>query len=162
MLKYFLILLLALVSLSACAQQYLVLQKRGVVKNIKYQAGDVITLKVVRGDFVYSGNISHIRDSSIVLNSLNEIFLNEITTVYRPRKFVRFMSKVLFYAGFGYVGLEGVNGAINNDSPMISKSTIISGSVMVGTGLLLKPFKTRKFDIQEKYVLKVLDFEKFE
>jgi hypothetical protein len=144
----------------ASAQQYLVLQKTGTVKNIKYQAGNDISLQVARGDLIYSGTISHIKDSSFVLNSLNEIFLDEVTTVFRQRRFVKVLSKTLLYAGLGYVALEGVNGVINDYSPVISKNTIIAGSVMVGTGLLLKPFYTRKFDTQEKYVLKILDFEK--
>lgn len=160
--KLYLLLLLILVSLFAGAQQYLVLQKTGTVKNIKYQLGNDITVQVKRGELVYSGSISHIKDSSFVLNSLDEIFLDDVTIVFRKRRFIRVMSKVLLYAGVGYIALEGVNGVINDYSPVISQNTIIASSVMVGTGLLMKPFYTRKYDTQEKYVLKVLDFEKFE
>jgi hypothetical protein len=144
------------------AQQYLVLQKTGTVKNFKYQVGNEIALKVERGEYVFSGRISQIKDSSIVLNSLNEIFLSEITHVYKKRTFVRVLSKVLLFGGIGYVGLEGVNGLINDYSPVISQNTIIISASMVATSFALRPFYTRKFDTREKYVLKILDFEKLE
>jgi len=160
--KHYLILLLLMISLCAGAQQYVVLQKKGTVKNYKYQVGNDITLMVKRGDLVFSGEISQINDSSFVLNSLNEIFLEEIKYVYRQRRFVRVLSKVLLYAGVGYVALEGVNGVINNYSPVISQNTIIAGAVMVGTSFALRPFYTRSFSIPEKFVLKILDFEKLE
>jgi hypothetical protein len=160
--KYYLTLLILAASLGAGAQQYLVLQKSGAVKNFKYQVGNDITIRVMRGDLIFSGTITQINDSSFVLNSLNEIYIGEIKNVYRRRVFVRVMSKVLLYAGIGYVGLEGINGIINNDSPVITKNTIIAGAVMVGTSFALKPFYTRSFDTREKYVIKILDFEEFE
>ena len=162
LIRQHIILVLIISSLCAGAQQYLVLQKSGTVKNFKYQVGNDITIRVMRGDLIFSGAITQINDSSFVLNSLNEIYIGEITNVYRSRVFVRVMSKVLLYAGVGYVALEGVNGIINNDSPVISKNTIIAGAVMVGASFALKPFYTRSFDVTEKYVVKILDFEKFE
>ncbi len=160
--KPYLILFFTLASLCAGAQQYVVLQKKGTARNYKYQVGNDITIQVMRGDLIFSGTITQIADSGIVIDNLIGISIRDIKNVYRPRRFVRVLSKVLLYAGAGYVALDGVNGVINNYSPVISKSTIIASSVMVGTGLLMKPFYTRKFDAQEKYVLKVLDFEKFD
>ena len=159
--KYYLTLLILVAGLGAGAQQYLVLQKSGGIKNYKYQVGNDITIQVIRGDHIFSGTITQINDSGFVLNSINEIYIGEIKNVYRRRVFVRVMSKALFYAGVGYVALEGVNSVINNDSPVISKNTIIAGVVMVGTSFALKPFYTRSFDTKEKHVLKILDFEQF-
>lgn len=160
--KYYLTLLILVTSLCAGAQQYVVLQKSRAIKNYKYQVGDDITVRVKRGDYVFSGAISQINDSSFVLNSLNEIFIGEIKSVYRSRVFVRVLSKVLIYAGAGYVALEGVNGVINNYSPVISKQTLLAGAILSGSGFVLKSFYTRSFDTTEKYVLKILDFEQFD
>ncbi len=162
LIRQHIILVLILAGLGTGAQQYVVLQKSGAIKNYKYQVGNDITVKVKRGDFVFSGAISQINDSSFVLNSLNEIFIGEITNVYRSRVFVRVLSKALIYAGLGYVALEGVNSVINNDSPVISQNTIIAGAVMVGTSFALKSFYTRSFDTRDKYVLKILNFEQFD
>ena len=160
--KYYLTLLILVASLCAGAQQYVVLQKSGAIKNYKYQVGDDITVKVKRGDFVFSGAISQINDSSFVLNSVNEIFISEIKNVYRSRVFVRVLSKALIIAGVGYVALEGVNGVINNYSPIISKQTLLAGAILSGSGFVLKSFYTRSFDTTEKYVLKILNFEQFD
>jgi len=160
--KPFLILLLNLTCFTAGAQQYLVLQKKGTVKNFKYQVSSEITVQVERGELIYSGRITKINDSSFVLDNLNEIYLKEINKVLRKRRFIRVLSKVLLYGGVGYVGLEGVNGLINDYSPVISQNTLIIGGSMVATSFALRPFYTRRFDCREKWVLKILDFEKLE
>jgi len=162
LIKILIICFLTIAGFHAVAQQYLVLQKTGTVKNFKYQVGNEITVKVLRGEYVFSGRISQIKDSSFVLNSLDEIYLSEITHVYRQRNFVRVLSKVLLFGGVGYVGLEGVNGLINDYSPVISQTTLIISASMVATSFALRPFYTRSFDTREKYVLKILDFEKLE
>jgi hypothetical protein len=162
LLKICLILLFVISGIHAVAQQYLVLQKTGTAKNFKYQVGNEITVQVDRGEYVFSGRISQIKDSSFVLNSLNEIFLGEVSQVYKKRTFVRVLSKVLLFGGIGYVGLEGVNGLINNYSPVISQNTMIISASMVGASFILRPFYTRGFDTREKYTLKILDFEKLE
>ncbi|MCF8366422.1 MAG: hypothetical protein K9H16_11610 [Bacteroidales bacterium] len=157
-----LLLFFVLLPLLGISQQYLVLQKSGTIKNIKYEVGDKISFQTLKGDFYVEGDISEIRDSSIMINSY-EVRLDNISIVYRQRRFLKGMSGLFFIrGGIAYVAIVGVNGLINNDSPMIDEQTLIISASMVAIGLAMKPFITKKYFVKENWILKVIDFNKIE
>nr|NQU89312.1 hypothetical protein [Bacteroidota bacterium] len=141
-------------------QQYLVLEKTGTVKNFKYKTGDKISIGLKESGFVLSGTISNIMDSAFVLDTYTEIKFREIRYVYRPQGFFRTLSGFFLTGGIAYFLISGVNRTFNNEYPVVEKSMLIVGGTMVGAGIALKPFKTRKFDLTQKWRLKTLDFEK--
>lgn len=144
----------------AKAQQYLVVQKLGSVKNFKYQPGDEIALEVNNGDFTIQGEITHITDTSLSINSYIEVKFNSITAVLRPRIFFTKLSKLFFIrGGIAYVTIVGINGIINNDSPLIDEQTIAISAAMVAIGFALKPFYIRKLNTVSKWEIKTIDFE---
>ncbi len=157
--KKLLVIIFLLMGTGTIAQQYLILQKQGGIKNYKYRTGDQIMFSLPGNENVFSGELTLIGDSTFVLDNTLEINIKAVQSIYRTRHFFRWFSKVLVMAGVVYIGVEAVNGVINNDSPMISKQTAIAASVMVGTGLILNVFKTRKFKIGDKYHLKILNFD---
>jgi len=141
------------------AQQYFVVQKTGTVKNYKYEIGNKISFQTKKGDFYVSGTISNMTDSTISIDNLYDFELENIGVVFRQRSFLNGMSKVFFITGgIAYVTIVGINGVINNDSPLIDEQTLIISASMVAIGFLLKPLIVKKMDTSKKWQLKVLDF----
>ena len=142
------------------AQQYLVVQKTGSVKNFKYQIGNDIAMEVNNGDFIIQGEITNISDTSLSINSYIEVKFNNISRVLRPRRFFTKLSKLFFIrGGIAYVTIVGINGIINNDSPLIDEQTIAISAAMVAIGFALKPFYIRKLNTVSKWQIKMIDFE---
>ncbi len=141
------------------AQNILILERPGNVKNYKYYQNDEIKLKAVSHNEIFSGVITKINDSSIVINHAKEVFLSEVSYMYRKRWGFSFLQKLSFIAGGSYFLVSSINGLINNDSPVIpQESLIISGSLIAG-GIALIPLTTRRYKIDnEKWRLKILDF----
>lgn len=161
--KYIFFALGIFATMSLNAQQYLVVQKRGTLKNFKYEVGDELSLQTKKGDFHIKGTISRIGDSTLTIDNLYDIHLSNIARVFRLRSFLNGLSKIFFIrGGIAYVSIVGINGAINNDSPMIDEQTLIISAGMVATGFAIKPFIVKKMSIPEKWELKVLDFNKLE
>ncbi len=158
-LSYILIIISFCTGMAANAQQYLVVQKRGTVKNYKYEVGNKISFQTNKGDFYVKGSISKMTDSTIFIDNLYNFELENIGIVLRQRRFWKKLSKQFFISGgIAYVTIVGINGVINNDSPLIDEQTLIISASMVAIGLLLKPFIVKKMDVTEKWQLKVLDF----
>lgn len=147
-----------LFSIEIMGQKLLVLEKAGTAKNYKYKTGDKIKVETVRDNLVFSGEITEIKDSSIIINSYNEVKLREISRIFRERALMRLFSGAAISGGLFYLSLDWVNGIINNDSPIIAKNTIIASGILVGTGLIMRQFFYRKFETKEKWRLKILDF----
>lgn len=142
------------------AQQYLVVQKRGSVKNFKYQAGDDIALQTYGVDFPIRGEITKMSDSSLTIDSYINIRLSDISEVLRPRRYLQKLSRLFFIrGGIAYVAIVGVNGLINNDSPVIDEQTLTISAVMIAIGLAMKSFYIRKLDVISKWQLKIIDFD---
>ncbi len=150
--------LIILSSFEMSGQKLLVLEKAGTVKNYKYKTGDKIRIETVRDNLVYMGEITEIKDSSIIIESYTEIKLREICKVFRQRELMRTFSGAAISGGVFYLSLDAVNGVINNDSPIIAKNTLIASGILVGAGLLMRQFVFRKFETKVKWRLKILDF----
>lgn len=157
--SYILIILGVCAGMVANAQQYLVVQKKGTIKNHKYEVGNEISFQTKKGDFYVTGIISKMTDSTVFIDNLYEIELENINVVFRQRRFLRKLSNLFFIrGGIAYVTIVGINGVINNDSPLIDEQTLIISASMVAVGFLMKPFIIKKMDVTEKWQLKVLDF----
>ena len=61
------------------------------MKNYKYYVNDFVKVKIISSDTIFSGQITKIRDSSIVLDYSNEVFIKDISIVYRKRKGLVFL-----------------------------------------------------------------------
>jgi hypothetical protein len=161
--KIIFLLFLMMPFLCLYGQQYLVVQKAGGIKNFKYETDKPISIQTAKGDFVIEGRISKITDTTVFIDNLYEIKYSNIQTVLRPRVFWKRLSKLFFIrGGIAYATIVGINGLINNDSPIIDEQTLIISAVMVATGFALRPFYVKKMDIGEKWKFKVLDFERLE
>jgi len=93
----------------ANAQQYLIVQKRGTVKNHKYEVGHEISFQTKKGDFYVKGTISKMTDSTIFIDNLYEIELENISVVFRQRRFLKKLSNLFFIrGGIAYVTIVGI------------------------------------------------------
>lgn len=148
---------------SVSAQQYLVLEKAGTVRNFKYQVNDEIFLQLKREGAWITGRISELHDSSLVIDSYIDVKLSEIAVVRRSSSFISRLSKLFFIrGGIAYFLIVGTNRAINQEYPVVDQfTTIVSGS-MILAGILLRPLISRDFELGQKWRLKVLDFTLFE
>lgn len=155
-----LFLFLLIFSFSIYGQQYLVVQKPGKVKNFKYEVGDEIMINTRKGDLTLSGEITDISDTCVTINTYIDVGLSNIAKVLRPRRFFTKLSKLFFIrGGIAYVTIVGINGIINNDSPLIDEQTLTISASMVAIGLAMKPLYIRKLDTTGKWALKVIDFD---
>jgi hypothetical protein len=150
--------LLILVPFAADAQQHLVVEKTGTVKNFKYSPNNSIHLLV--NEKHIKGTITQLTDSTLTIDYLTIVPLQQITKVYRFRRFVyEFSIKALFMGGIAYMGIVGANGIIHNEYPLIDQTTAIIGFSMVAGSFLLKPFYYRKIPVDGRWQIKVIDFD---
>ncbi len=140
------------------AQQYLVVEKTGTVKNFKYSPGNSIHLLV--NEKHIKGTLTQFTDSTLTIDYLIIVPLQQITKVYRPRGFVyKFSKKALFGGGLVYMAISSANGIIYNEYPLIDQTTAIIGLSMVAGSFLLKPLYYRKIPLDGRWQIKVIDFE---
>jgi hypothetical protein len=57
------------------------------------------------------------------------------------------------------VGINTLNGVINDDVPIVPEETLIISGSMIGFGIALTPLTTRRYKIdKEKWRVVILDF----
>jgi len=155
--QIFVLIILQFSFLYVSSQNILVIEKPGTVKNIKFRSGDRIELKTLNGEKI-KGIINQIRDTAIVVNYYL-ININEISKIYSFRRLISAFSFAGIEGGLGYVVIDGFNSLINNERPIIRNSTLKTGGIMFGAGLLLKSLSKRKRSIDNhKWRIKVLNF----
>ncbi|MBE0638165.1 MAG: hypothetical protein IH598_06585 [Bacteroidales bacterium] len=158
---FLLFVVLFLESSHAGAQRYFVLQKKGEVKNFKYQEGNKIHLETSRGNFELKGEILQISDTSILIDNF-EVGLSNIAAIYRSSGFLNRLSSLFFIqGGIAYFLIDGTNRAIHKEYPIIDESTLMISGTMIVTGFAIRPFITRKFDLSKNWQVKILNFDAF-
>jgi hypothetical protein len=155
--KILALLALALIVNFADAQRILLVEKPGKFKNFKYFVGNDITLKTYPDGLKQKGTIHVITDTSIVINFDNEIMLEEIQMILRRRWGFSLVSKITRIAGAGYFLLDVVNRAINNDSPVVDKNTVMISAGLVAFSYALVPLHNRRMEQGEKWRIRVLN-----
>jgi len=159
-LKYktlFIILILCLPASGVFAQRVLLVEKPGKFKNYKYFVGDEIVMKVAPYGEKHEGIIHEVTDTSLLINFDNEIMLDEIQMILRPRWGLNILSKVTRIAGAGYFILDVVNRSINNQSPVVNENTLMISAGLVAFSYALVPFHDKRMKRGDKWRIKVLN-----
>lgn len=120
-----------------------------------YYEGSSITLGM-DGKLVY-GSITSLDDSLLTINDEITIPLKEIDYISRPRFWFNFLSPAAKLFGLTYFGLTGFNRLINKQYPVLDGQTFLITGILLGGALLLDHFGQRKFQLGEKWQLKVID-----
>ena len=142
------------------AQRVLTLNKPGMVNRIRYYEKNEISFKLRGEHIVHTGNITHLNDSSFLLNELYPIRVNDISMVidYKKGYWARFLHRLTLTAGIMYYGIGTANRLIFKDSPPVFEGKFVLTSLaMVGGSFLFTPFTCRKYRINKNRYLKVLD-----
>lgn len=144
---------------AADAQKVLLLQKPGKTNWFMYNIGDQISVRMGEPEFVVSGKITMIDDSSCMLNYNNPFQLSKVKEVTRTRHFLNGAWRTFYAATVVYFGGSILNRSINNESPVIDNTVpIVCGSLAVlGTTAFL--FRNHHCKIKDGWKLKVLDFD---
>lgn len=141
------------------SQNIFLLENPGTINNYKYHENDHIRIKTISKDTIIEGIISKISDSSIIINHANEISPDDISIIYRARWGFTLLQGIFFSVGVPYLAISTLNGVINNDSPIVSKETLIISGSLIATGIAITPLTTRKHNIDnKKWRVKILDF----
>ncbi|MCD4788567.1 MAG: hypothetical protein K8R37_01105 [Bacteroidales bacterium] len=141
------------------SQNIFLLEKPGTIKNYKYRENDHIRIKTISKDTIIAGIINKIGDSIIIINYANEISPDDISIIYRTRWGFALLQGIFFSAGVPYLAISTLNGVINNDSPIVSKETLIISGSLIATGIAITPLTTRKHKIDNtKWRVKILNF----
>jgi len=135
----------------------LLVEKTSKYKNYKYFVGDDIIVKTAPYDEKHQGTLHEITDTSILINFDNEIMLEDINMVLRPRWGISLLSKITRIAGAGYFVLDVVNRSINNQSPVVDQTTAIISASMIAFGYALVPLQKKRMKRGDKWRIKVLN-----
>jgi hypothetical protein len=150
----------AIIPIFLQGQQYLVVKKADKLKYFTYETGDFIRLKTIKGDFMIGGRITGFTPTSLMIEGGYEIQSDNISCIYQKRGFYQRLSSLFFIqGGVAYTTIVGINSVINNERPLVDEQTLWISGTMVATGFAIKPLITRKFDLQKRWQLKILDFQ---
>lgn len=132
------------------AQNMLVVEKPGTVKNNIYYAGNTISLKTKDGLKV-SGPINIIRDTMMVVDFVHEVNIKDIEIIYKVRYGLNIAGSALIGGGALYMGLDLIN------SQSIDEQGLWIASGVIVSGVVLKLFAKKRMRIaQGKWRAKIL------
>ncbi|MCK5079759.1 MAG: hypothetical protein KAR09_07425 [Bacteroidales bacterium] len=155
--RFFAILAFCLMIHSVDAQRILLVEKPGKFKNYKYTVGDEITVRIAPYGEKHNGTIHEVTDTSILINFDNEIMLEDIEMVIRPRWGLNLLSKITRIAGAGYFILDVVNNSITGSPTIVDKNTVMISAGLVAFSYVLVPFHDKRMKNGEKWRIKVLN-----
>lgn len=156
---FFIIVVFSIFTVSVSSQKILLLEKPGTVNNIKYRIGDRIDIST-KEKINYSGIITYIGDSTINVN-YSKIKISEIQYINIRRLLPSIINGIGVQGGLAYIGIDCINNSINNETPILRKTTLKTGLFFLGTGLLADIFSKSKRKIDgKKWRISILDFDK--
>lgn len=144
---------------AAEAQQILLLEKIKKPKRIKHYVGDQLAFRFDDEKYTISGTIEMIREDGIVVEG--EFYkLNQITMVLNYQKYAAFrvLSKSAFIAIPPMLVMTMLHRGLNTgEQPLVDRNSLQVMGVFAGIGAILWPFKARKYRLEKKWQLRVID-----
>ena len=95
-------------------------------------------------------------DSSVTIGPRTILPLSDIGAVYKHFYFQKLMTRILLYAGAGYLILDSFNNLINHEQVFVPQTMIISGS-LIGASFAIIPLGQKKCRIGIRWKLKIMD-----
>ncbi len=156
--------LIFLLAFSGCilqlsAQKILLLEKTKVFKRIRHYEGDPFAFRIDNEKYAIKGRIDLILDYGVVVDGELYRFEN-ITMVLNYKKYAvfRVLSKSALMALPPMLVFTVFHRGINmNDGLLLDRNSLQVMGVMGGIGLLLWPFKARKYKLGKKWQLRTID-----
>jgi hypothetical protein len=140
------------------AQSNLVLMKPGKRHHFFYQVGDRITYVDRTSGRKISGAILIMTDSTIELAHAPRIKISNIATVYRTRHFFAQAAGAGIVVLGVYVPISILNRALQHQRPLVNEDIYYVNGPMLAISGISWLMLNRKFQIGERWQLKVMDF----
>jgi hypothetical protein len=142
-------LLLLLFSLATVSQNVVVLEKFNHKRNYKYSVGSRIILEL-KDQKVVEGRITFIGDSTIVLDGLDHIKIDEIEYVIRKRHGFYQMWNLFFKKiALGYFAITTINRTIRDERPIFNTTNLIVVGSAALIGIIGKLLYVKKYQIDK-------------
>jgi len=137
--------------------RYLVLDKPGKVKRLRFRPGDEISIKLKDDRREYQDVITHVTDTSIMIMSTDVPLRNiRAIVVRREAGLARAAAYLLPRAGLLYILAATFNPVFRRESPDYDWSHVKVGAVIGGSALLLIPLLKRTYRTNSFRTLRVL------
>ncbi len=149
------------VNLFAQSNRFLSLdvEKLRTTKRIKFYVQDKIILKIKNDPHKYKGTIMLLNDTVLILDSTKLIFYKDIRKVLvdRSNSLTRVASTFISGCGVGYIALDALNNAINNNKPILRILDVEIGVSLLAIGQAFRIFAIKHYKINKKHTLKFID-----
>jgi hypothetical protein len=138
-------------------ENHLVIKKNGFKNKVHYLTGDAIWLEWNRKPSPINGIIAGIGTDQIFVNGLT-IPVDEITKIHRFRTSFNFKAggRTLQIAAPGFLAVVAANTLIRGDRPVWPTSTLVTGGVILATGLILPVFQVKHYRMGGRYTLRIV------
>jgi hypothetical protein len=157
--RLLLLCLLLLVCVNSFAQnKYLVLDKPGTVKRIRYRVGDEIAIKLKGENHTYRDIITAVGDSELVLMD-TKVPVREVRAIVVENRngLVYSASRMLPLAGLIYFLAATLNPVLQGQDLELNRSGVIVGSAFIVSSIPFRLLRKRTYHINESHRLRVLD-----
>ena len=137
------------------SENVLILRKRKSTKRVYYIKKSPIVYKAY--DSIQMGIINKIEFDSILIDT-TWIKYNSITSVIDPykRQFIKNGSVLFPIAGITFAVITTFNSVINRDKPIFYREHLIPSAGLIGLGIVMWPFKTKRYRMKRKWGLMVM------
>ena len=140
---------------SVRSENVLILRKRKSAKRVYYTKKSPMVYKV--HDSIQMGIINEIEFDSILIDT-TWIKYNSIASVIDPykRQFIKNGSVLFPIAGITFAVITTFNSVINRDKPIFYREHLIPSAGLIGLGIVMWPFKTKRYRMKRKWGLMVM------
>jgi hypothetical protein len=141
------------------SQKYLVLDKPGKVKRIRFFVGNEITFRLKGDPVLYRDVITAVDDSSFTIFGTKVLIKDVDRIILRSQSwFVNQGSFLLPAAGVIYFLADNLNPVIQGGEKLaISRGSVIVSASLIGAGLVLRLFQKKEHRIRKSKRLRVLE-----
>lgn len=158
--KFITLVLLCFLSITCFGQgeKYLVLDKPGRIKRLRYFVGDELIFKLAGDKIVYKDMIEAVSDSAIKIRG-TLVPIKDIDAVirYRESSLLKQAIYILPRAGILYFLADTFNPIFYGGEVFVSRSGVIVGSSLIAGSFLLRLFKKKTYQINSYRTLKILE-----
>ena len=140
---------------SVRSENVLILRKRKSAKRVYYIKKSPIVYKA--HDSIQLGIINEIEFDSILIDTI-WIKYNSIASVIDPykRQFIKNGSVLFPIAGITFAVITTFNSVINRDKPIFYREHLIPSAGLIGLGVVMWPFKTKRYRMKRKWEFMVM------
>ncbi|MES2734186.1 MAG: hypothetical protein V4714_20735 [Bacteroidota bacterium] len=139
-------------------QKYLVFDKPGKVKRVRFFVGNEITFLLKGDNVVYQEAITAIDDSSFTIFGTKVLIREVDRVILRTNNFfINVGSRYLPAAGIIYFLADNLNPVFQGSSFKVSPTSAIIGASLVTVGIVLKQFQKRRHKIGKNKRLRILE-----